>query len=259
PDPGWRENAQFAAALVGLAAALTVAASAWNRSLRRQVRLRTRELEATLAQKEDLARSLAQNEERYRTFLALSSEGIARFELDEPVAVDAPAGRPARHGRLVECNHAFARLRDRTSPPEQAGLVISDLVPLAEAVEQARGFVRHGYRVAERESALPCGGGVRWMSANAVGIVDAGRLLGYWLTARDISGRKEAEEERERLNAALSRAAHEWKRTFDAVETGLFVLDGSGCLARVNRAAREVLGLEYADVLALRLDDLADR
>src|SRR5262249_17093025 len=41
--------------------------------------------------------------------------------------------------------------------------------------------------------------------------------------------------------------------------TGLFVLDGSGCLTRVNRAAREVLGLEYADVLALRLDDLADR
>src|SRR5262249_7448516 len=227
PDPGWRENAQFAAALVGLAAALTVAASAWNRSLRRQVRLRTRELEATLAQKEDLARSLAQNEERYRTFLALSSEGIARFELDEPVAVDAPAEQQvealARHGRLVECNHAFARLRDRTSPPEQAGLVISDLVPLAEAVQQARGLVRHGYRVAERESALPCGGGVRWMSANAVGIVEAGRLHGYWLTARDVSGRKEAEEERERLNAALSRAAQEWKRTFDAVDTALFV------------------------------------
>jgi signal transduction histidine kinase len=267
PDPGWRENAQLAAVLVGLTAALTVAASAWNRSLRRQVRLRTRELEATLAQKEDLARSLAQSEERYRTFLALSSEGIARFELDEPVPVDEPAERQvealARHGRLVECNHAFARLRDRTSPSELAGLVIADFVPLGEALEQARGFVRHGYRLAERESALPCGGGVRWMSANAVGIVEAGRLLGYWLTARDVSARKELQESLRKsetmsaMGSLVAGVAHEVRNPLFGISATVDVLE---CGPDEPRGRAEYLGLLRSEVARLSrlMQDLLD-
>jgi len=51
--------------------------------------------------------------ERYRTFVALSSEAIARLELPQPTRTDAPAETlvdAIASAQVVECNDAYARL-----------------------------------------------------------------------------------------------------------------------------------------------------
>jgi PAS domain S-box-containing protein len=77
------------------------------------------------------------------------------------------------------------------------------------------------------------------------------------IVSRDVTAERLAEEERERLLAALERAAAEWQRTFDAVQTALFVLDGQSRVLRVNRAAHELLGEpDLADAAGRPLSEL---
>ncbi len=67
------------------------------------------------------------------------------------------------------------------------------------------------------------------------------------------------EAEQERLNGALTQAAAEWQRTFDSVDTSLLILDRDGRITRINRAARDLLGMDYPEVLGRRIEDLAPR
>ena len=57
-------------------------------------------------------------------------------------------------------------------------------------------------------------------------------------------------------DAAL-RAAHEWRETFDAIDSPIFVLDAEGRVTRINLAARNLLGLEFRDILGRQAGDLA--
>jgi PAS domain S-box-containing protein len=67
------------------------------------------------------------------------------------------------------------------------------------------------------------------------------------------------EAEQERLNSALTQAAAEWQRTFDSVDTALLILDRDGRITRINRAARDLLGMDYPEVLGGRIGDLVPR
>lgn len=77
------------------------------------------------------------------------------------------------------------------------------------------------------------------------------------IVARDVTAERKAEEERAQLLGAVERAAAEWQRTFDSVQTALFVLDGGGRTLRVNRAARDLLGVsDFANVVGRPLQEL---
>jgi PAS domain S-box-containing protein len=140
-------------------------------------------------------------EERYKAFLALSTEGIARFELDDPVRVDAPEDQQVEHifqrARLAECNDAFARLHGVDRGTELAGRVPVDFAPGADPgpIHCLRSFVRSGYRLVENEEPQPGPDGrPRWVRANAIGVVDGGRLVRFWLTLRDVTEGRRAQE-----------------------------------------------------------------
>ncbi|HEX8353208.1 MAG TPA: hypothetical protein VF611_09930, partial [Pyrinomonadaceae bacterium] len=63
---------------------------------------------------EEIERALRESEERYRAFIANSSEGIWRFEFDEPIPTDLPedeqVDRFYRFAYLAECNDAAAHM-----------------------------------------------------------------------------------------------------------------------------------------------------
>lgn len=69
--------------------------------------------------------------------------------------------------------------------------------------------------------------------------------------------RVRAQEEQQRLQQALLQAADEWRRTFDAMQTALLLVDGEGRIHRLNRAGAEAIGRDVADAVGRRLDEVA--
>ncbi len=144
--------------------------------------------------------ALARSEERYRTFVAQSTEGIWRFELEEPFPVDLPEeeqlDRFYRHAYLAECNDAMARMYGYESAGELVGARMGDLMPRSEPgnlrllVEAARG----GYRLTEGESReVDRDGNERVFVNNLTGIVEGGHLVRVWGTQRDVTEQRESE------------------------------------------------------------------
>ena len=174
----------------------------------------------------------------YRALLELSTEAIARFELQPPMSLDlAPGGQVEhilRYARVAECNDAFAQLYDR-SALEMTGRTVADVIPEDERREVIGRFVASGYRLAHDELAhAGADGSTRWMSANALGLVTGGRLRGYWITLHDVTEGKRMESERERRDRILEAVAFGAARM---LEPGPWSSHADAVLARLGRGA----------------------
>ncbi|HLQ58906.1 MAG TPA: PAS domain S-box protein, partial [Gemmatimonadales bacterium] len=70
-------------------------------------------------------------EERYRSFIAQSSEGVSRLEVDPPVPIKLPdeeqIDRLYEGARIAECNDAMARMYGYTEARELIGTRLADL------------------------------------------------------------------------------------------------------------------------------------
>jgi PAS domain S-box-containing protein len=240
PRGGWRDSPLLPPiALSGLAILLT-AAVAWNRRLQGRVASRTRAFESALRAKEDLARSLASSEERYRTFLDMSTEGIARFDLDQPVSIETHPAQQVEEilarARLVECNEALVKMLRRPGADSLRGVRLVDLVSPGDVAEDLSVFVRRGYTLADREAVRSRPTGERvWLSANVSGVVERGYLRSIWLSQRDINARKEAEAALRKRGTILEAVAYCSARF---LEPGLrWEVRAPAALARLAEAA----------------------
>lgn len=167
---------------------------------------------------EETIAALRRSQERYQAFVSFSSEGIFRVEIEPPIPLDLPEEEQVRcivsQGRLAECNDAYARLQGAARAGDIAGARMSEITARLPGDDAAlvRAFVRAGCRTAEGEfQTVSAAGETRWVAANITGIVADGRLARAWGVERDITGRKRAAEERERLIAELQQALAEVK------------------------------------------------
>ncbi|HWR52471.1 MAG TPA: MASE3 domain-containing protein [Bryobacteraceae bacterium] len=156
----------------------------------------------------NLARSeeaLRQSDERYRAFVANTSEGIFRLEMRRPLPVDIPeADQIARllsDAYIAECNDAYARMQG--GEPVPAGSSPSAPLP---SMALLRDFVRSGYRMTEFET---CVSGQRCLAGSFAGVIENGVLVRAWGVLRDVTERNRATEERERLIKELKKALAE--------------------------------------------------
>ena len=102
--------------------------------------------------------------DRYSTFLSLSGDGVARFELRPPLPVNAPEEEQVRHileyARVCECNELFAGFYGRVSR-QMVGLAMGDFVP-SDQPARLHGifeFIRARYRLVYVEEEHALGGG----------------------------------------------------------------------------------------------------
>jgi PAS domain S-box-containing protein len=144
--------------------------------------------------------ALQASEERYRAFLANSSEGIWRIEIDRPISIALPVeeqiGQIFQFGYLAECNDALAWQYGFDRAEEIIGHRAKDLISHdPHNIDNLRAFVRSGYRV---EGAEVLGkdrqGKVRHFLSTYFGVVENGHLVRAWGVRRDITERKKAEE-----------------------------------------------------------------
>ncbi|HJQ33563.1 MAG TPA: ATP-binding protein [Pyrinomonadaceae bacterium] len=191
---------------------------------------------------EEVERALRESEERYRAFIANSSEGIWRFELDEPVPVSLPEDEQIElyyaRGYLAECNDAMARMYGFERADEITGARLGDLLVRTDPanVEYLRTFVRAGYRLTDAVSVeLDREGRRRHFVNNLVGVVEGGMLLRAWGTQRDATSVMEAEE---RYRSLLENA-----------NDIIYSHDLEGRYLAINRAGSEITGYTREEIL----------
>jgi PAS domain S-box-containing protein len=180
----------------------------------------------------------AKSEERYRSFIDQSAEGIWLIELKQPISIDL--GEDAqielfyRYGQLTKCNDSMAQMYGLANAEELQGAHLSDLLIPTDPhnIEYLRAFIRTGYKLTDAEShEVDAHGQAKFFSNNLIGIVEGGHLVRAWGTQRDITeakGLNEALRESEARNRALLQAVPDWMFRFR--KNGTYV-DFSGPLA----------------------------
>jgi len=102
--------------------------------------------------------ALRESEERYRLFVAQSSEGIFRMEYVPPVPCDlSPSEQLAwalKHGYMGECNDAMAKMYGRASAQDLINKPLTDFLILHDPVTKdfMENFIRAGYQCTDQES-----------------------------------------------------------------------------------------------------------
>jgi PAS domain S-box-containing protein len=194
---------------------------------------------------EENKRSVRESEERYRSFIEHSTEGIWRFELEEPVPINLAPNeqieRFYRHCYLAECNNVMARMYGYSRAEEIVGARLNDLLSssIPENIQYLRDFVLSGYRLTDAESQeVDRYGRTKYFLNDLTGIVENECLLRVWGTQRDITERKQAEEVRARLAAIV-----------ESSEDAIIAKTLDGIITDWNRGAKKIYGYSAQEVL----------
>ena len=145
-------------------------------------------------------RAMRESEERYRAFIAHTSEGVFRIEYQPPVPIDLPVDEQVtaqyRTGVLAECNAVFARMYGFERPEQVVGQFVSEFFDQNDPknVESTKAFILAGYRDHDKEyREVDQSGSQRIFVSNSVGFVENGALVRVWGTQRDVTDRRRAE------------------------------------------------------------------
>jgi len=65
-------------------------------------------------------------------------------------------------------------------------------------------------------------------------------------------------DELQKLFNEVERAKREWERTMDCMGDMVLIVEGNGVIKRINRAFREFVGEDYAEVIGKKWDDLLE-
>ncbi len=195
--------------------------------------------------------ALKANWEQYTVFIEQSSEGIFLQELHTPIPIDLPADEIIlqfrKYGYLAQCNHAMAAMYGYANSAELEGATPEQLFDFDDPanIQYFKTFIRNGFRVNDAEShELDKDGNIRYFLNNLIGVVENGQLKRVWGTQRDITDKKQTEDELHLL-ASL-------------VEETSDVLNASDLDFRPitwNRAAEEIFGLSASQVIGRSLRD----
>src|SRR5205814_708677 len=123
--------------------------------------------------------ALQRSEERYREFIANSSEGVWRLEFEPPFETSLPVEEQVelayRRGRMAECNDAMARMYGLKSAQELLTKSLDFMLPSSNprSLEFVASIIRAGYRATEVESTDRDGNGnVVFFSNSMAGVVE---------------------------------------------------------------------------------------
>jgi len=157
-------------------------------------------LQAVMAERDSAIEQARTSDERYRAFVANSSEAIFRTELAEAMPVtlspDEQIAWVRKHGFVAECNTAFmVALGVKDSQNPVVGTRLGDHPTWSRIyIERIREAIRNGYQVRNIEHVVHGPYGLdRVLLISMIGIVENGHVVRFWGSGRDVTAMREAE------------------------------------------------------------------
>jgi signal transduction histidine kinase len=128
------------------------------------------------------------SDERYRGFVAHSSEAVWRIEIDPPMPVETPAseqlGWLKANAQVAECNLAYRRMNASAEPSQgfRADVPWSSIYLEHLNVAATQGYSMDGLRFTMRRNSID-----ETYLASFGGVIEDGMLCRIWGVARDIT------------------------------------------------------------------------
>jgi len=155
-----------------------------------------------IGERKRIEEALRQSEERYRDFVAQSSEAIWRLELEQPLdsttAVDEQIEHLYRHCYLAECNDATAHRHGFDKAAQIVGARLQEVLPRTQDnLHFLRAFCAADHRLIDAEAqSSEADDRVQYFLNNLIGLHENGMLQRIWGMQRDITAQKEVEQQR---------------------------------------------------------------
>jgi len=207
--------------------------------------------------------ALRRREEDYRTFVAQSSEGIFREDLDSPVSVDLPEDELIYHilhdSYLAECNDAMAKMYGHDSAQGLLGKRLTEMLVVDDPhnIELTREYIRCGFRVLECEShEVDIHGSPKTFRNSIIGIIEDGKLVRTWGIQRDVTEQVKLDDARKEAEAALRKSEEHFRILVEQASDGIFLADSEGRYLDANTAGAEMLGYRRDEIVRLSLADV---
>src|SRR5262249_20054952 len=186
----------------------------------------------------------------YRSFIAISSEGIWRFEVEQPIPVTLPVDDQIdllyEYAYLAECNNAMAQMYGYESTEQILGARLGDIMPKSDAknIDYLRAVCSSRYSLNDVESSeLDRYGNSKVMLNSLTAIVENGMVVRAWGTQRDITGQKQAE-------AALLASEERFAKAFQASPDGLVISRiADGMMLEVNDSFLSLSGYAREELI----------
>ncbi|MFN3306591.1 MAG: PAS domain S-box protein, partial [Candidatus Kapaibacteriota bacterium] len=193
-------------------------------------------------------RKIEEQEKRYRQFVHFSTDGIWRFDLDEPIDTNLPIQEQIKlifqGGFLAECNDIYAQMYGFEKKEDIIGIRLTDVMKPedVENIEYLKAFIENGYKLSGGISKeYDKYGNVKYFENNLVGIVENGFLTRAWGTQKDVT-------EKILLENSLRESEEKFRLLSEASLVGIYLIQDNK-FAYINKALADVFGYSVDEVV----------